>query len=319
MKIACHYLLLVPIGIFFFVGGVFFVLSSEVAAQGTETTTVTETTVTTTTTETSITQEGSAAGQLEPTPYPIDTVFTKPRQTEEIKRLRVLYQDQVEKYRELERAFYIDTAQFRQLNTLQSLEKAVVSTREVMLARTDVLITYYELIRASVEDTPGIEVTKKEQVINESINHIEALRAHKQLVANTVDRDGINARADEFEVLRADFEPTAHLAIALIVSGDIQTIYDKSKIIYADVLKLHGDHTVNALRQAERERAYSQVEREFERVGLGLLEVRTNIDSKGNITRGQYASFFGDQLEKAYSGTAQLLSYLEELIVELTE
>ncbi len=285
-------------------------------------------TTTTTTTITTQTTTGSPSAQAKesgtnfatsPTPYPIDTVFTKPRQTEEIKRLRILYQEQVEKYRELERTFYIDSAQFKQLNTLQSLEKAVVSTREVMLARTDVLITYFELVRASIDDTEGIEISKKEQVIKESIAHIEALKTHREVVAKTVDRDGANTRADEFDLLRAEFEPTAHLAIALITAGDIQSIYDKSRLIYQDILLLHQEFKVSALRQAERDRAYTQVNRLFENVGTELLSVRTNIEKQTSVTRKNYSTTFGNDLEAAYSGTAQLLSFLKELIVELTE
>jgi len=328
MKPAHYHLLLVTLT-YVFLGSYlldYSKLRTVVFAQSSEQVETTTTTTTTITTQTSpasssaqTTEEGNANFTASPTPYPVDTVFTKPRQTEEIKRLKILYQEQVEKYRELERTFYIDNAQFKQLNTLQSLEKAVVSTRQVMLARTDVLITYFELVRASVEDTEGIELSKKNQVITESIANIEALRSHREAVEKTVDRDGANARSDEFDLLRAEFEATAHLAIALITAGDIQSIYDKSRLIYDDILILHQEHKVSALRQAERDRAYTQVNRLFENVGIKLLSVRTNIEKQNTVTRHNYSSAFGKDLEAAYSGTAQLLSYLKELIVELTE
>ncbi len=76
---------------------------------------------------------------------------------------------------------------------------------------------------------------------------------------------------------------------------------------------------MSALRQAERDRAYTQVNRLFENVGIKLLSVRTNIEKQNTVTRHNYSSAFGKDLEAAYSGTAQLLSYLKELIVELTE
>ncbi|PIR61951.1 MAG: hypothetical protein COU66_01070 [Candidatus Pacebacteria bacterium CG10_big_fil_rev_8_21_14_0_10_44_11] len=247
-----------------------------------------------------------------------DLVFTKPRQTKEILQLRELYQDQVEKYSSLERQYLISKAQYEKLNTLQSLEEAIQSSREVMLSRTDVLITYFELMRASLDDTEGVELSEKDRLTGNMINYILKLRAHRQDVLNSKIREDITARADEFATLSAPFESTAYQSMALIRIGDIQAVYDKSLIIYKDILQYHVDNPTNLLRQAERDRAYREVNKAIEITQRDLLTIRTQYANQQTMTRSSFSSNLGKALSQAYSGTSQILSFLEELFVELT-
>lgn len=248
----------------------------------------------------------------------IDTILTRPRQTEEIMRLRELYRDQVERYRTVDREFRTSKAQFEQIQTLQSLEQAVVSTREVMLVRNDVLITYFELMRTSLEDTEGIDLVDKRTIINLMIEHIEVLREHRAAVLQTVDREGVAERAAEFAELSESFENTAYRGLALINIGDIQTVYDKARLIYADVLTYHAENPVSAVKQEERARAYRETERELERIGLLLREIRIEYSRSSDIGRRNYDRVLGGDLNVAYSGTSQILFYLRELFLELT-
>lgn len=270
-------------------------------------------------------QDATSAAQSTPsaTPAPdsmvsTDQVFTKPRQTEEILRLRELYQDQVERYTNLERQYIVNKAQYKKLNTLQSLELAVKTTREVMLARTDVLITYFELMRASLDDTEGVELVEKDKNTNEMISYINALREHRQAVLNSTTRDDIAARVTEFEKLSRPFESTAYKSLALIRIGDIQTVFDKSEIIYRDVLQYHQDNPTTPLRQQERVRAYREVDNAIEKTRGDLLTVRTDYAEENKLNRSSYDSRLVKSLNTTYSGTSQILAFLKELFIELT-
>lgn len=247
-----------------------------------------------------------------------DSIFTKPRQTAEILRLRELYQDQVERYSNLERTYLINKAQFEKLNTLQSLEEAIKSTREVMLSRTDVLITYFELMRASLEDTEGVELTEKQKNIDAMVGYIEQLRVHREKTLNSKNREEIAVIVTEFRTLSLPFESTAYKSLALIRTGDIQTVFDKSEIIYRDVLKYHGENQTTPLRQQERERAYREVNNAIEKTRGDLLTVRTAYAQEKDMNRENYNSSLVRTLNTAYTGTSQILSFLEELFVELT-
>lgn len=247
-----------------------------------------------------------------------DQIYTKPRQTAEILRLRELYQDQVERYTNQEREFYINKAQFEKLNTLQSLEEAVKAGREVMISRDDVLITYFELMRASLNDTEGVELTERQITVDLMVGYIQALKDHREKVIATNNREGIAARADEFAQISVEFESTAYRSLALIRLGDIQTVYDKSLIIYKDVLAYHKANPTSPLKQAERERAYREVDKTIEQVKEDLRVARTAYSNQKAMNRSSYNSNIVSGLSKVYSGTSQFLAFIEELFVELT-
>lgn len=253
-----------------------------------------------------------------PTPTPSSGIYTRPRETEEIKRLRTLYQDQVEKYTALQREFYINRAQFQKLNTLQSLELAIQSAREVMIARDDVLITYFELLRASLVDTEGIELTEKQKNIDNLVSFINALKTHRQALLQTNERDQIATRADEFDTISVNFENVSYQSLALITIGDIQAVFDKSLIIYDDLKQYHKDNPTSPLQQEERDRAYVQVDRAIENSRASLNTAREKYAENQDLTRGNYGESIGKQINTSYSGTSQILSFLKELFLELT-
>lgn len=268
-------------------------------------------------------QDATPSGEATPSASPstvvsTDQIFTRPRQTAEILRLRELYQDQVERYTNLEREYLINKAQFEKLNTLQSLEIAIKSTREVMLARTDVLITYFELMRAALDDTQGVELAEKEKNVTELISYITTLKEHRAKVLNSVNREDIAERVTEFKELSQPFESTAYKSLALIRIGDIQTVFDKSEIIYRDILQHHQNNPTTPLRQQERDRAYKEVDNAIEKTRAELLKVRTTYSGSRQLNRSSYASNLVGSLNSTYSGTSQILSFLEELFVELT-
>lgn len=245
-------------------------------------------------------------------------IISRPRQTEEIARLHKLYQDQVEKYTVLQREFYINKAQLEKLNTLQSLESAIKSAREVMITRDDVLITYFELMRASLVDTEGIELTEKQKNIDKLVIFITELKDHRQKLLQTADREQIAVRADEFDIISEQFENVSYLSLALITIGDIQAVYDKSLIIYKDVLTYHKDNPTTPLRQAERDRAYREVERAQEDTRTYLKKTREKYADNPDLSRGNYNEAIGNEINSSYSGTSQILFFIKELFLELT-
>jgi len=247
-----------------------------------------------------------------------DDILVRPRQTEEILRLRELYRDQVERYRTLEREFSVNKNQYAQLQTLQSLEKAVVSTREVLLIRGDVLITYFELMRASLEDTEGIDLVQKKEIIDKLIDHITVLKEHRTYLELTVTREGVAQRVAEYAAISQEFESTSYRALALITIGDIQTVYDKARILYDEVLLYHEENPVSVVKQQERNRAYTEASREIERIGLLLRDIRQKYSGTAQLKRDNYDRELGNTLNAAYGGTKQIVFYLRELFLELT-
>lgn len=263
-------------------------------------------------------QSDSATASPEATTVPVDTIFHKTQNTERIQELLVLYQGEVEDYRKLEREFQINKAQFQKLNTLQSLEEAVQSTKKVMISRDMVLITYFELLHASLEETEGIEVTLKAQNLKNLEDRINTLKDHQKKVEDTTDRAGIADRVTEFVPIAKTIGTSAYSSIALIVTGNLQAVYDKSVILYSDIKKYHTDHPVSAVKQGERNRAYTEIDNNVSSLAMNLNDVRNQIATESKKNYGISINQIIEQLNKSYSGTALLLSHLKELLVDLT-
>lgn len=251
------------------------------------------------------------------TTVPVDTVFIKPQDTERATQILKLYQDQAEQYRTLEREYRIAKAQFFQLNTLQSLEEAVVATRKVMVSRDDVLISYCELLLANLRETEGIEISLKSKSISDLESQIQALKKHQAAAQETKDREGIDARAEEFSQITASLELRAYTALGLISTGRLQTIYDKSNILYGAIKEHHAENPVSALKQEERERAYREVDATLKEVNADLKTVRDKVETE-KIEAESYKSVLIKDLNKAYAGDSLIIDFLHELFVELT-
>ncbi len=247
-----------------------------------------------------------------------DVVDPEIEQAGKERELLQLYQAQVESYREAERKYRISKAQYFKLNTLQSLEQTVVDTREVMTLRCRVLITYLELLHEILQFTPGIDLIQKAAALKSLEDQVHALRAHIVQLENTPDRAAIALRADEFEPIGAAVQRAALTAQGLVVIGRLQAVYDAAQSTYEDILKSHTEHTVSALKQAERERAYKEVTRQSKLAYDQLVGARKTFEqeaARGTPDTRQVV----EQLNTVYTTTSQLLAFLKELVLKLTE
>jgi hypothetical protein len=268
-------------------------------------------------TEVSASDAATTQPSEEATPLPIDTIFIKPQQSEEIQKLLKLYQDQVEKYSVSEREYRTAKAQFFKLETLQSLEEAITKTRQVMLDRDDVLITYAELVRAHLQDTDGVEISLKTAADSDLEALIIALKEHREKVAATKDREEMKRRAQEFALITKAINERLSVAISLISLGDLQTIYDRNKLIYTEIKQLHTTTPTSALRQEERERAYREVDQAVEKVRLDLEVARISLQTKEGKARGTNSESI-TKFKSISAGHNRVLDYLKELLLELT-
>lgn len=239
----------------------------------------------------------------------------KKRETQRIKDLRVLYRDQVEVYRNSEKAFTIAKTNYIQVQTLAALEEAVKATQVVMTDRSRVLITYLELIDAVLTETNGIELDLKDQSHTEMFGLINAIKIHQENIAISKDRQAMAFLSDEFEPISISYQSAVYKALSLIRIGKIQEVHDKAEIIEADIVKEHKIQEVANVKVARRERAYAEIERNFESINMGLVNLNnlfTVAKTKG-FDRDFYEKILKD-LSPVYVQISRSLDHLEELI-----
>lgn len=233
------------------------------------------------------------------------------------KELLQLYQAQVEKYRETERKYKISKAAYFKLNTLQSLEELVVDARTAMELRAQVLITYLELLHEILEQTQGVELARKIDTLQNLEKQVVVLREHILKVQATTDRPGIALRADEFEPMGWAIQKVSISAQGFVVIGRLQSVYDRAQSTYGDIRTYHSQATASALRQSERERAYTEVTAQSDQVNTQLMKVRATFDQEVQKDIPDTRDVT-NQLNSVYTATSQLLAFLKELVLRLT-
>lgn len=248
-------------------------------------------------------------------PKEIPTVFTKERETQRIKDLRVLYRDQVEVYRASEKSFSISKTNFEQVQTLASLEEAVKSTQTVMIERSKVMITYLELLDSVLVETNGVELDLKNQSKTELVGLVHLLRINQENILLSKDRKAMVLLADDFVPIAEAYESSVYKALSLIRIGQIQEVRDKTQIIETDIIAEHKTTSVSGSQNLKRERAYVEVERSFKLINADLADLNEAfLESKRDGFKRSFYQRILTDLGPVYAQISRSLDHLEELI-----
>ncbi len=243
------------------------------------------------------------------------TVFSKERETQRIKDLRVLYRNQVELYRNSEKAFVIAKTNFEQVETLAALEEAVKATKLVMQERSKVMITYLELLDAVLTETNGVELDLKSQSHTELVGLINALKIHQEEIVVSNSRESMVILSDAFEPIASSYSSAVYKALSLVRIGQIQEVHDKSEIIMEDIKYRHEVEEDSVVATAKRKRAYVEIERNFVIVNESLADLNNKFleARREGFSRSFYENILED-LGPVYAQISKSLDHLEELL-----
>lgn len=260
--------------------------------------------------------QSTASPSSVPVDLTVSSTLRKDQATESISQLRELYKSQVEVYRSSAQQYSIAKEQYANLQTLAALEEAVRATREALLNRSRLLVTYFQLLRITITDVPGIELTQKQQVLSRLDSMESRLVQHQDAILNTETRAGIGDRANEFAALEKEMESTIYQALAILSVGKVQTVYDQAMIIRQDIETYHQTATASSLIQAERARAHTETKRNFAELQTELGSVLTRLaeqaEKVNSFNKSSYERTLED-LESNHIRLTQVISYLSEL------
>lgn len=238
-------------------------------------------------------------------------IFDSPSQNARIASLQQLYSQQIEAYRTSERQYQLAKSQHEQLQSLTSLEEAVKATKAVMQRRSDVLITYLDLLYATLQDTLGLELSYKQSQSEILEETVDVLRKHRVKLDTSDSRDALDEMTLEFADIFKQVEIDSEQTRSMIALGRMQAVYDKAQLIRQDIKNLQETYEVTSLKNAERERAYTEIERQFQNTSAALRTVREEIGSERNSA--SYSSV-STKLTAISSGISRILSYLDEVL-----
>jgi len=243
-------------------------------------------------------------------------VYQKERLQEEIETVRDTLRGQIDTYRKDYKAYQIAKSQYEKLNTLASIEEAIQKSKTAMYSRNQVLITYFTLLRLTLIEMDGVELSQKDQILNQIETHLTNLENHNKDVEKITTREDLAQMKLEFLPL-ADFsEQTAYQSLSLIAVGKLQAVYDKA-IVIQEKLKKELTDKGSKIQQAERKRAFDETDKVLveakEQLDEVWLELKESSKKSGKKAQSIYDRLNQD-LTPIFAKLSKSVSYLNQLL-----
>ena len=180
--------------------------------------------------------------------------------------LRNLYAEQIESYKFAEKEFQLAKTQQAQLATLSSVERTTQSAKVAMIERSDVLITYFNLLHNYLVMADDISFEDKENTSAVILSHIVDYQTHRQKIMDAQDRASLNQIAFEFDLL---FEDSVNLVYRFLYALDLaQMNYLRLQAVdlYQELEQKQADLPLSQAKLAERDRAYLDINKVFDQI-----------------------------------------------------
>jgi len=234
---------------------------------------------------------------------------------EDNEELQNLYRDEIGAYRDSERTFEVSKEQYFKLTTLKALEQAVSGTRNVLLARSKVLITYIEILKNELELQHGVNLVQKDAALELLSTQLTYLKSHQDAVLLANDRDAIASAVANFKENQPNIEDAVYRARTLIAIGKVQTVNDKARALLEDIKKEHAKEEVTSLVASKRDRAYTETTKHIDQTEAAVIKI---IDQDYSRTTNQFnKSRFNQlsaELSEPYITAQKTLGFLDELL-----
>lgn len=243
-----------------------------------------------------------------------DLIWQKERLDEEIAVVKSTYQSQLENYLYQEKLYKIAYDQYKQLQTLVSIEDLTQKAKNLGLSRDEVLISYLDLLRLNLIATEGIELSLKSKHLSQLESTIVYLKEHQENLRNLNERDQVSISLAAFANDQKNLNKQAKEILVLLAIGNLQMVYDKSTVLKKDIdVYLEKQET---LELPNISRASDETNRSLNSAKLKLDAFWSEtLDRSGS---NWYLSKFYDDLPRTlnpiYVNLSQSISYLNELL-----
>ncbi len=243
-----------------------------------------------------------------------DLIWQKARLDEEIVKLKASYQAQLENYLYQEKLYRIAYDQHKQLQTLVSIEDLTQKAKNLGLIRDEVLISYLDLLRLNLIATEGIELSLKNQHLNQLETNLVFLKEHREQLQTLNEREAVAGALTNFSLQNKNLASQCQEVLVLLTIGNLQMIYDKAFVLKQDIdlfLTDKGNMDLPAI-----SRASDETNRSLNAAKLKLDDFWSNTLRRSQ-SNGYLANFYDDLprvLNPIYVNLSQSIAYLNELL-----
>ena len=239
-------------------------------------------------------------------------VFETVRYEQELQDLTIEYKNLLNTYVQAEADFKFAQAQYNQLQTLAAMEEAIEASKKVFIARDEVLIRYAKILKLKLYLTYGVYLPRKQAQIDQLDELIGQLEIHLQATQAVTTRDELMQTTSDFELLGTQLQAQVQLTTPLFSLGKLQTTFDKTENLIAQIKQNVADSDLSAADKATKQRWLKLVNDK-------QAEAKVQLDAFNGPP--QYEILRGEQVEvipegdtnSIYALLSQVLSYLEEI------
>lgn len=259
----------------------------------------------------------SAQASTLPSASPTNLPSPSP-ENRELTNLREKYRTDLSIYRTDERDYQVAKEQYNKLQTLASLEVAVQATRKVLISRTTVLQDYLGILKLMLNETSGIDVGEKTQLLQELDAAQARLKVHQQLVEQAIDRNLILNSVKDFNTISQDLTTVSYKSLSYLSYGRLQTVYDKTLVVRNEVAAQLEEREKNGLALGEKRRALDEIDRNLAATRDTLNKIHTGFVPVQGMQQPRFTSeSFGQTvatLSQVYADLLRNLTFLREVI-----
>ncbi len=228
--------------------------------------------------------------------------------------LKNAYKRSLDEYRVKEDLFFVASQQYNALKTLAAQEEAVRAAREVMQVRADTMLSYYQALQASLDATPGVELSRKAAFTNQLALFVETIKAHRSRLEIATDRLVIEREANFFESLEPQALLNAYQGLSLLKIGQLQTSLDRLGVVKEQVDNAIANNTsMSETTRTEKERGSAEVARSIQTAMDQLKGTIGQFDKDLSHTDASSFHQIQSKLSVTYGVLTQGVEFLQEL------
>lgn len=224
------------------------------------------------------------------------------------------YIQKLNDYRAKESQFFVATEQYKQIQTLASLEDAVKASKDVQLARIDTLTAYFQTLRDTMVTLKGAEVTKKSTQTTNLQNIIVELGAMRADITKAQDRIALDNTSAKYASRNSAYIASAYSALSLIKVSNIQSATDQLGLLTSQVFDQLQVSSPSATVLSAKQRSYDELSRTIIDIKTVLLEVMKRIEdlNQQNSFNSSGYSQIVDALGQSFSKLRLAQNFLKE-------
>lgn len=223
-----------------------------------------------------------------------------------------LYSDQIQAYQQAYRRYNLAVAQYQKLGTLVALGELIDSSRESMLRRGEILLSYIDLLHLELRFASNVDLTQKRSLLTGLESLSKDLSSQQILIAKSQDHQAINARAASFIELVDQFDRLAFESKAVIFTSRLKTADITARNYYDQVTDGYQQTPETGFAAIDRQRAQDELGVALEKLdGYWKDAQELNDPKRKNPSQGWYTEYL-TKLTLVQNQLIFFVNYLKE-------